>query len=407
MTIRRQLFVLLFLPALVHAEEFTLGQRGELTHPGKGHEVEISGAAVAAGRDGAVFVTWARQDGLARNLYLARLDKEETKTVRVNPEGMEVDSLHQSPGIVVGPRGEVYISWSSAKAKPEGTLFASDLRLSRSLDGGQNFDGHLRINEDRPISHSFEDLAVTADGTVVLSWIDTREGWDKASTYLARIGQQGSQIENIVTLDGDTCVCCRTHVATGPDNVVAALWRKVFPNDIRDMELRLSKNGGLSFLPVTRVHEDHWQINACPHRGGSTGINAQGRVYASWYTEGAGRQPAILFAVSKDGKQFSSPQRLDTSHGSIPDHVQMAIDTAGRAVVVWEDSTAVHRRVLLRYSTNGGQIFSPVRNLSSALKAYAPDVAFSPTGEFVVVWHEEQFPLTKTVIQAIQLHDGK
>jgi site-specific DNA recombinase len=45
----------------------------------------------------------------------------------------------------------------------------SDLRLSRSLDGGLSFNSHLRINEDRPISHSFEDLAVTADGTVVLS----------------------------------------------------------------------------------------------------------------------------------------------------------------------------------------------------------------------------------------------
>ena len=407
MTIQILLFTLLLLPASVHAVEFTLGQRMELAHPAKGHEVEISGAAVAAGRDGVVFVTWARQDEHSRNLYLARLGKEETKTVRVNPEGMEVDSLHQSPGIAVGPGGEVYISWSSAKAKPEGTLFASDLRLSRSLDGGQTFDNHLRVNEDRPISHSFEGLAVATNGTALISWIDSREGWEKANTYLARVGQQGSQVENIVTLGRDTCVCCRSYVTTGPNNTVAALWRKVFPGDIRDMEFRLSKDGGLSFLPATRVHEDRWQINACPHRGGSTGIDAQGRVYASWYTEGAERQPAILFAMSKDGKRFSSPRRLDTSHGSIPDHVQMAIDTAGRAVVVWEDSTAVYRRVLLRYTTNGGQTFSPVRSLSSALKAYAPDVAVSPAGEFVVVWHEEQFPSTKTVIQTIQLPDSK
>jgi hypothetical protein len=350
-----------------------------------------------------VFVTWAKQEGHARNLYLARLEKEKTTTVRVNPDGMEVDSLHQSPGIAVGPAGEVYISWSSAKAKPEGTLFASDLRLSRSLDGGQRFDTHLRINDDRPISHSFEDLAVTADGTVVVSWIDARAGWEKAGTYLARIGQQGVQVEKIITLGGDTCVCCRSHVATGPNNTVAALWRTVFPTDIRDMVLRLSKDGGLSFLPAMRVHDDRWQINACPHRGGSTGLDTQGHVYTSWYTEGVGQQPAILFAVSKDGKRFSAPTRLDTSRGSIPDHVQMAIDAAGRAVVVWEDSTAVHRRVLLRYSTNGGQTFSPVQSLSSALKAYAPDVAVSSTGEFVVAWHEEQFPLTKTVIQTVRL----
>jgi hypothetical protein len=319
---------------------------------------------------------------------------------------MAVDSLHQSPGIAVGPAGEVYLSWSSAKAKPEGTLFASDLRLSRSLDGGRSFDNHLRINEDRPISHSFEGLAVTAEGTVVVSWIDTREGWEKASTYLARISKQGSQVENIVTLDNNTCVCCRTHVTTGPHNTVAALWRTVFPTDIRDMELRLSNDGGRSFLPATRVHEDRWQINACPHRGGTVGIDTQRRVYTTWYTEGEKQQPAILFATSKDGKRFSAPIRLDTSRGSIPDHVRMAIDSAGRAVVVWEDSTAVYRRVLLRSTTDGGRTFSPVRSLSSTLKAYAPDVAVSSTGTFVVAWHEEQFPLTKTVIQTLQFDGG-
>ena len=155
------------------------------------------------------------------------------------------------------------------------------------------------------------------------------------------------------------------------------------------------------------MHADRWRINACPHRGGSAGIDAQGRIYTTWYTEGTKGQPAILFAVSLDGKRFSSPQRLDTSHGSIPDHVRMAIDTAGRAVVVWEDSTAVHRRVLLRSTTDGGRTFSPMRSLSPTLKAYAPDVAVSYDGEFVVIWHEEQFPLTKTIIQTIQLNDGK
>lgn len=407
MILRMVILMVLFLPLAAPAAELVLVPRGELTHPGQGHEVEISGVAVAAGRDGVVFATWAKQDGHSRNLYLAHLGKEENKTVQVNPKGMEVDSLHQSPGIAVGPNGEVYVSWSSVKPKPEGTLFASDLRLSRSLDGGQSFDSHLRINEDRPISHSFEGLAVADDGAVVVSWIDSREGWEKANTYLARIGGQGSHIDQVVPLDGDTCVCCRSHVATGPNNTVAALWRKVFPGDIRDMQLGFSRDGGRSFAPITRVHADRWRINACPHRGGSAGIDAQGRIYTTWYTESTKGQPAILFATSRDGKRFSSPMRLDTSRGSIPDHVRMAIDTAGRAVVVWEDSTAVHRRVLLRSTTDCGRTFSPVQSLSLALKAYAPDVAASPAGGFVVAWHEEQFPLTKTVIQTIQLNDSK
>lgn len=399
MTRRIVLFVLLSLPFTAHAAEFSLGSRVEFTHPGEGHESAISGAAVAAGRSGEVFITWARSEGQTRNLYLARLDQEAHRTVRVNPEGTAVDSLHQSPGIAVGPKGEIYISWSSAKSKPEGTLFASDLRLSRSLDGGQSFDSHLRINEDRPISHAFEGLAVAADGTVLVSWIDSREGWEKANTYLARIGKQGSQLEKVVTLDGDTCVCCRSHLAAGPKNTVAALWRKVFPGDIRDMELGLSRDDGRSFAPATLVHADHWQINACPHRGGSVALDAQGQIYVTWYTEGDQGRPKVLFALSADGRGFVQPQRLDVSTSSIPDHVRMAVNATGRTVIVWEDATAVRRQVLMRYSLDGGKTFSSVQTLSQALKAYAPDIVVSSDGNFIVAWHEEQFPATKTVVQ--------
>jgi hypothetical protein len=89
--------------------------------------------------------------------------------------------------------------------------------------------------------------------------------------------------------------------------------------------------------------------------------------------------------------------------GSVPDHVRLAVNRAGAVVVVWEDSTAVRRRVKLRLSIDGGKVFAEAQSLSTAIKAYAPDVAVTPTGDFVVVWHEEQFPLTKTLIQALRV----
>jgi hypothetical protein len=36
----------------------------------------------------------------------------------------------------------------------------------KRVDGGKSFDSHVRVNEDRPISHSFEGLSVADDGTV-------------------------------------------------------------------------------------------------------------------------------------------------------------------------------------------------------------------------------------------------
>ncbi len=395
--------IVLFVPLSVHAAGLTLGPQSEITQPGQGHELQISGAALAVTRESEVFVTWARQDAQVNNLYLAHIDTEGTRTVRVNPEGLAVDSLHQSPGIAVGPRGEVYLSWSSAKPKPEGALFASDLRLSCSLDGGRSFDFPLQVNEDRPISHSFEGLAVAGDGTVLVSWIDSREGWDKASTYLARIGERGAEVKTVVTLDGNTCVCCRSALATGPKSIVAALWRKVLPGDIRDMAFSLSRDGGQSFTPATVVHADHWQFNACPHRGGGVALDAHGQLYVIWYTEGEQGRPKVLFARSSDAQRFAPPQRLDISTGSIPDYARIAVDASERIGIVWEEATAVRRSVVLRYSTDGGKTFSPAQTLSHVLKAYASDIAASPAGGFMVVWHEEQFPQLKTIIQTIRI----
>jgi hypothetical protein len=167
--------------------------------------------------------------------------------------------------------------------------------------------------------------------------------------------------------------------------------------------LSLSHDGGRVLTPVTLVHADGWRIAACPHRGGMVGLDGAGRVYLTWYTEGAQEEPRLLFARSSDGRRFMEPTRLDSSTASIPDHPRMAVDASGRAVIVWEDATAVRRRVLLRYTTDGGETFSPIHVLSQAIKAYAPDITRAPTGDFVVVWHEEQFPAIKTVVQWLRL----
>jgi len=379
--------------------------RLELTHPADGHEVHVSAPAVAMGADGKPIVAWIA-GGHANTVLVAR-PGESGEPARVNPPATSADSLHQAPGLAVGPGGEVYVTWSATKPKPEGGLFASDLYLSRSLDGGRTFEAPLRVNDDRPISHSFEDLAVAPDGTVLVGWIDSRDGARETATYVARLTERGSRLERVTRLDGgETCVCCRVSVATGPGDAAAVLWRKVFPGDVRDMVLSRSSDGGRTFAAAATVHADRWKITACPHRGGQVATDARGRLYTIWYTEGAAGRPDVLFATAPDGRRFGAPRRVHTATGSVPDHARLAIDAGGRGIVVWEDSTAVRRRILLRSVAEGGRSLGPVRALSTAIKAWAPDVAIVPGG-FLVAWHEEQFPSTKTIVVHVTAEEGR
>jgi len=395
------------LPAPAAAAEARLGARSEVTHAGKGHEVHVSAPAVAAAPDGAVLLTWAAEEGHEKHVYVARAGEASAAPVRVNPAGLTVEALHHSPLIAAGPGGVLYVSWSSDRPRPPGVLFASDLRLSRSRDGGRTWDGHVRVNDDRPISHSFEGMTVTANGTVVMAWIDSREGPEKAATWVARVLDEGTRPEPSARLDDETCVCCRVAVRGGPADSVAVLWRKVFPGDIRDMVLDVSRDGGRSFEPPVRVHDDGWKISGCPHRGGQVAFDARGNAYAAWYTEGAKGVPAMLFAVAPGARRFGAPLRVNSAAGTIPDQVRLAVNPTGAAVIVWEDATAVRRRILLRASADGGRTLGPVQVLSRAIKAYMPDVAALPDGDFVVAWHEEQFPSLKTVTQRVRVTGGR
>ena len=87
------LYVLMLVPLPVQAAELHLGARSEITHPGKGHEVHLSGPTVAIARDGGVLVGWIAPKEQVNHLYLARPTAQGHQAVRVNPDGLEVESF--------------------------------------------------------------------------------------------------------------------------------------------------------------------------------------------------------------------------------------------------------------------------------------------------------------------------
>ena len=58
------------------APELVLGPRLELKHPGKAHEIHLSGVSVAAAPEGGALVTWGANEGQSNQIYVARLGAE-------------------------------------------------------------------------------------------------------------------------------------------------------------------------------------------------------------------------------------------------------------------------------------------------------------------------------------------
>ena len=294
---------------------------------------------VATMADGTVLIAFTSRSDGAADAYLVRLrgDGGAGEPVRVNHIQGEVAIHNQAPAQVAAtPDGIIYVAWVR-QAHVEGRRFpAAELRLARSTDGGETFGDAVSVVEDAgfPTSRHFHDIAVAPDGTVFVSWLDgeardravnessgandgrslstahlhehthggdaTTENFPGTQLKVARSLDNGASFERPVVVADNTCQCCRTALTVADDGTVFVAWRHIFGANTRDMAVASSTDGGLTFSPPARIHNDGWHIEACPHSGPSLVVGNQAMLHAAWYTGAEGRE-GLYFAVSNDG----------------------------------------------------------------------------------------------------------
>ncbi|MEW6245538.1 MAG: sialidase family protein [Nitrospirota bacterium] len=390
--------------ALVHAAQ-------DQTEPVLGRKITVregpgplSPPAIRFDRTGTLHVAWFEKKGAAGDVKTVRVAPdggEVSLVVRVNPEGGGPEALHQAPGLATGPDAELYVTWSVPNRTP-GALFASDLLLARSTDGGRTFERPVLVNDDgQPISHTFEDVLADGDGRVYVAWLDGRvKSKSGASAVFACSHDRGATVGNNIVIDGMACPCCRPTASLAPDGTLWVAWRKTFPGNVRDIVVASSTDKGATFSQPILVRKDGWVFDACPHRGPSIAFDRQGRMYVGWYTEGMDEQPRIYLATSDDrGQTFSEPVSLHTSATALPDQLRMAVHPDGAVIAVWEEVTGVRKRVVMRVSEDRGRTFGPVVTLSEGAKAEHPAVAVHDDGRLAVSWTEHAFPDNRIVVR--------
>jgi hypothetical protein len=350
--------------------------------------------------DGRRYVAWVGSDNGTYNVYLAAAERGSTTFSaprRVNDIPGDAAPHEQAPAqVAVGPAGELYVIWQN-NTVIEGRRFpASDLRLAVSTDHGESFAPAVTVNDDAgtvPSSHTFHNLTVADDGTLFVSWIDSRVQ-DRAEldaadstpeTVAASAGPEirvssssdrGRTFTPSVVVDMNSCPCCRTSIAVGPDGTVYVAWRKLFPGDVRDIVVAAATPGTLDFGDPVRVHADDWVFPGCPHAGPSIALDELGRLHVGWYTGKEERQ-GLWYAVSDDrGRSFGPPEPLVAGEWVPPS--QVALTRFGSGVIAaWEDRSGEGGSVVLGRPGDG---HAPPLLESGR----GPSVAGNRTGAFFV-----------------------
>jgi hypothetical protein len=322
----------------------------------------------------------------------------------------------------VGPEGNVYVVWQNNREIPGRRFPSSDLRFARSTDGGRTFSPAVTVNDDAngpPSSHTFHNLVVGKDGTVWVSWLDSRVrdarraqhhhpapaagkapgdsihsmhghggmGEDPtlpgSEVRVARSVDGGKTFGPSMVVDGGVCPCCRTSLAVGADGSIYVAWRKVYAGDVRDVVVARLAPGAQAFAAPVRVHADGWVFPGCPHAGPSLAVDGAGRLHVAWYTGRDGRQ-GLWHAVSGDqGKSFGEPAGLLTGAWVPPSQVALAA-SGDRVWATWDDRRTADGPVTIA-RIDGNDVHVVARERAGRSPALA-----SASHGVLLAWHAGQ-----------------
>lgn len=344
------------------------------------------GADAAFAPDGRLWVV----DVAARHVrlrYSDNLGETLSAPVDVNAVAENIDARAENrPRIALGPDGAIYVSWVQDLAKQ----WASYVRFARSTDGGKTFSKPIVVHGDRAeITHSFNAMLVNGQGEPVIAWIDAR-GMDAAmaahrkyrglAVYYAWSTNHGASFAHERKVMDHSCECCRIALARKPNGNVAAMFRGVYGDNIRDHAFAVLPTDGAPVRPE-RVTFSQWQIVACPEQGPGLAIGGHSTLHAVWY-------------VARDGPQVWYGQ-LDPGHppkhklllgGPGASHADVAVD--GQTVwVAWNQVDANGYTLLARVSHDGGVHFDAARALATSARAvYSPQLLVHD-GKAYVAWN--------------------
>ncbi len=349
----------------------------------KKNQIGISVASDAKGRLWLVRV----EDGHVR---VARSDdggQQFGASVTVNAESESIISEGESRPKIQVFGDLVYVSWTQNLAKP----FSGNVRFSLSRDAGLTFAAPRTINDDGLIiPHAFDTLQVDPDGKITLIWLDKRESTTRiakgekyvgTSVFYAVSSDEGRSFGANRKLADNACECCRLALALDQQGVPVAMWRHVFGKNTRDFAFaRLDGKNTIS-----RVAEDDWSLDACPHRGGALAVDEQNEVHAVWFTLGRNRQGLFYRRLSANGLARSEPMGFG-ERGAQAGHPTILVQK-NTVYLAWLEFDGKENRIMLMRSANNGKDWSQPANMAATAGAADYPHLVVVAGQPKLVWN--------------------
>lgn len=217
------------------------------------------------------------------------------------------------PSLIADGSGPVAAHWLNKKP---GGPYAYDVNISTADTSGNWSQALTPHNDVTPTEHGFVSMIPWDTDSFLAVWLDGRQtdgrsdkdyyNLDYAMTLRGALISSEGVIKQRFLIDDAVCDCCPTSLVKTSNGAMVA-YRNRTDNEIRD--IYTSRFNGKQWTSPKAVHEDGWEMGACPVNGPKLAAE-DSLVIIAWHT-GATDTPDAKYAYSTDnGMTFSEPITL-------------------------------------------------------------------------------------------------
>ncbi|WP_421774681.1 hypothetical protein [Gracilimonas sp.] len=265
---------------------------------------------------GIVFMSWVEErDNIADLNYATFKNNTWSEPSVISADSTWFLNWADYPSII-GHNGQPMAAhWLNKK--PGGT-YAYDINISAYTNEWS--DKTIPHQDETATEHGFLSMLPASDSTFMAVWLDGRKtaGRDhheyadlsKAMTLRGAIIDRNGLVLEKFLIDDAVCDCCNTSLAK-TENGFIVTYRNRTEDEIRDIYSSVFRDG--SWSEPKPVHNDNWEIAACPVNGPAVEVQ-NGVVATSWFT-GANGENKLQLGISNDhGNNFDKVISVDNQN---------------------------------------------------------------------------------------------
>ncbi len=281
---------------------------------------EFSSLNFTADTSGNIYCTWLDWREGSSNVYFSVSDDAgSTWSANIRVDNDVSGQEKREPGILSTPDGILYILW--ADNRNPATLF--DIYYSLSVDGGKDWTGNIKVNDDTTRSWQTSPSAVIDNsGNLFAVWSDYRDrgasGDVLSNIYFARFEMNKNVWSNNIRITNAQFGHHRDpKLYSETDGRLYCVWRSSEDNQQNDIYIAYSNDNGQSWSVPARVNDD---AERAPHDHrsiGWLGYDSEENGIVGWLDSRSGK-PEVYFAGTLSQPDTLRPERSPVDSSFLP-----------------------------------------------------------------------------------------